>query len=115
MVTGIDALKPMVIDATPPCRDHRGCPPSSASPAPARWAPASRSSPAPSGARTLLYDPLPGAAERGAERVIEGLEGAKARGKLTADEVRAAWERLERRRRARGLAPCELVIEAAPE
>ena len=67
------------------------------------------------GARTLLYDPLPGAAERGAARVLEGLEGAKARGKLSADELRAAWERIEAVDSVAGLAPCELVIEAAPE
>jgi 3-hydroxybutyryl-CoA dehydrogenase len=67
------------------------------------------------GARTLLYDPLPGAAERGAARVLEGLEGAKARGKLTADEVRAAWERVDAVDTIAGLASCELVIEAAPE
>lgn len=67
------------------------------------------------GARTLLYDPIPGAAERGAARVLEGLEGAKARGKLTADEVRAAWERVEAVDTISELATCELVIEAAPE
>ncbi len=67
------------------------------------------------GARTLLYDPLPGAAERGAARVLEGLEGAKARGKLTAEEVRNAWERIEAVDTIDGLAACELVIEAAPE
>jgi len=67
------------------------------------------------GIRTLLFDPLPGAAERGAARVLEGLEGAKARGKLSADDLRAAWERIEAVDTIAGLAPCELVIEAAPE
>ena len=67
------------------------------------------------GARTLLYDPIPGAAERGAARVLEGLEGAKARGKLDADAVRAAWSRVEAVDDVSELAPCELVIEAAPE
>ena len=67
------------------------------------------------GIRTLLFDPLPGAAERGASRVLEGLEGAKARGKLSADDLRAAWERIEAVDSIAGLASCELVIEAAPE
>jgi len=67
------------------------------------------------GIRTLLFDPLPGAAERGAAGVLEGLEGAKARGKLSVDELRAAWERIEAVDTIAGLAPCELVIEAAPE
>ncbi len=67
------------------------------------------------GARTLLYDPVPGAAERGAARVLEGLEGAKQRGKLTTEELRAAWERIEAVDTIDGLSPCELVIEAAPE
>lgn len=67
------------------------------------------------GARTLLFDPLPGAAERGAARVLEGLEGARARGKLDDEGLRAAWERVEAVDDVTGLAGCELVIEAAPE
>jgi len=67
------------------------------------------------GARTLLFDPLPGAAERGAARVLEGLEGAKARGKLDDEGLRAAWERVEAIDDVAALAPCGLVIEAAPE
>ncbi|HVP03642.1 MAG TPA: 3-hydroxyacyl-CoA dehydrogenase NAD-binding domain-containing protein [Solirubrobacteraceae bacterium] len=67
------------------------------------------------GARTLLYDPVPGAAERGAQRALEGLEKLKARGRLTVDEVRAAWERLDAVDALDGLAASELVIEAAPE
>jgi 3-hydroxybutyryl-CoA dehydrogenase len=68
-----------------------------------------------SGAQTLLHDALPGAAERGAERVMEGLEGAKLRGKLTAEEVAGAWGRLTAVDALEGLAPCDLIIEAAPE
>ncbi len=68
-----------------------------------------------SGATTLLYDALPGAAERGAERVMEGLEGAKLRGKLTAAQVADAWGRLTAVDALEGLAPADLVIEAAPE
>ena len=67
------------------------------------------------GARTLLFDPLPGAAERGAEQVMEGLERAKTRGRLDAEQVRAAWERLDAVDAVPGLAGCEFVIEAAPE
>ncbi len=67
------------------------------------------------GAQTLLYDPMPGAAERGAQRALEGLEKLKARGRLTAEQVREAWERLDAVDALDGLAPSELVIEAAPE
>ncbi len=67
------------------------------------------------GAQTLLYDPVPGAAERGAQRALEGLEKLKARGKLSAEQVRDAWRRLDAVDALEGLAPSELVIEAAPE
>ncbi len=68
-----------------------------------------------SGARTLLHDPFPEALSRGVERARGGLEKEAARGRLTADEARAAAERLEVAADLEAFAPCELVIEAAPE
>jgi 3-hydroxybutyryl-CoA dehydrogenase len=68
-----------------------------------------------SGARTLLYDPFPEALSRGAARALGGLEKEAARGRLTADEARVAAARLEVAADLEAFAPCELVIEAAPE
>jgi 3-hydroxybutyryl-CoA dehydrogenase len=67
------------------------------------------------GARTLLHDPIPEALQRGAERVRAGLQKEAAKGKLTSDDAEAAARRLEVVAQMDGLAPCELVIEAAPE
>ncbi len=67
------------------------------------------------GARTLLHDPIAEALERGAERVRAGLAKEAERGKLSAEDSRAAAARLETVTELDGLAPCELVIEAAPE
>ncbi len=67
------------------------------------------------GARTLLHDPLPEALERGARRAREGLEREAAKGRLSAEEAAAAQGRLEAVTELEALAPCELVIEAAPE
>jgi len=63
------------------------------------------------GMRTLLHDPLPGALERGSERVRAGLEKWAARGRVNADSS-ALLEPVES---VEELAECELVIEAAPE
>jgi 3-hydroxybutyryl-CoA dehydrogenase len=68
-----------------------------------------------SGARTLLHDPVPAALARGAERVREGLAKEAEKGKLTAEQAQAAAERLRIVDGLDALAPCELVIEAAPE
>jgi len=66
------------------------------------------------GARTLLHDPVPGAAERGRAAVEENLRRGAERGRWGRDEADAAAARLELA--ALGdLGPCELVIEAAPE
>ena len=67
------------------------------------------------GARTLLHDPLGEALARGAERVREGLAKEAAKGKLTVEQAQAAAERLQPVDSLDALAPCELVIEAAPE
>jgi 3-hydroxybutyryl-CoA dehydrogenase len=67
------------------------------------------------GARTILHDPFPEALARGAEAVRGGLEKAAARGRMTQEECAAAAARLETAEIIEGLAPCDLVIEAAPE
>jgi 3-hydroxybutyryl-CoA dehydrogenase len=67
------------------------------------------------GARTLLHDPIPPALERGAKHVVEGLQKEAAKGRLSAEDAQAASARLETVDSLEGLAPCELVIEAAPE
>jgi 3-hydroxybutyryl-CoA dehydrogenase len=66
------------------------------------------------GARTLLHDAIPEALQRGAERVRGGLAKAAERGRLDGDPERIA-ARLEPAAALEDLAPCELVIEAAPE
>ena len=63
------------------------------------------------GMRTLLHDPIPEALERGAERVRSGLAEWVEKGRVGADA--ATW--LEPVSSLDELAPCELVIEAAPE
>jgi 3-hydroxybutyryl-CoA dehydrogenase len=67
------------------------------------------------GARTLLHDPFPDALARGGEAVRGGLEKSVARARMTQEERAAAAERLETTESIEGLAPCDLVIEAAPE
>jgi 3-hydroxybutyryl-CoA dehydrogenase len=67
------------------------------------------------GAHTLLHDPIPEALQRGAEKARGGLEREAAKGRITAEEAQAAVERLEIVADMEALAPCELVIEAAPE
>jgi 3-hydroxybutyryl-CoA dehydrogenase len=65
-------------------------------------------------ATTVLHDPVSEALERGLASVRENLRKGAARGRWSAEEAEAASARL-----AAGsltdLAPCELVIEAAPE
>jgi 3-hydroxybutyryl-CoA dehydrogenase len=68
-----------------------------------------------SGARTLLHDPIAEALGRGAESVRANLERGAARGRYEPDEAREAAARLEPVGSLDELAPCELVIEAAPE
>jgi 3-hydroxybutyryl-CoA dehydrogenase len=63
------------------------------------------------GMRTLLHDPLPDALERGTESVRRGLAKWAEKGRV--DESAASL--LEPVSNLDGLAPCELVIEAAPE
>jgi 3-hydroxybutyryl-CoA dehydrogenase len=63
------------------------------------------------GMRTLLHDPVPEALERGAEGVRRGLAKWAEKGRVGEDAV----ELLEPVGSLDELAPCELVIEAAPE
>jgi 3-hydroxyacyl-CoA dehydrogenase len=67
------------------------------------------------GARTLLFDPIPEALERGIARAREGLGKEAAKGRMTPERAGTAAERLEGVGELDALAPCELVIEAVPE
>jgi len=66
------------------------------------------------GARTLLFDPLDGAVERGLASARAGIEKLAAKGRLDEDS-----ETVSRRLTAAGaladLGGCELIVEAAPE
>src|SRR5688500_12078380 len=64
-----------------------------------------------SGAQTLLFDVDAGARERALDRVREGVAKAAAKGRADAD----AADRVRLVGALGDLAPCELVIEAAPE
>jgi 3-hydroxybutyryl-CoA dehydrogenase len=68
-----------------------------------------------SGAQTLLHDPVPEALQRGVERARDGLRKEAAKGRLSEAEAAEASERLQAVDSLEALAPCELVIEAAPE
>jgi 3-hydroxybutyryl-CoA dehydrogenase len=63
------------------------------------------------GMRTLLHDPLPDALAAGEARARDGLERWAAKGRVEA----SAAELLQAASSLDDLAPCELVIEAAPE
>src|SRR5436190_20026277 len=67
------------------------------------------------GAGTLLHDPFPEAVERGVEGIRARLRRGVERERWSAEDAAAAEERLEPVGSLDGLAPCELVIEAAPE
>jgi 3-hydroxybutyryl-CoA dehydrogenase len=67
------------------------------------------------GYETLLYDALPGAAEKGAARLGEALAKGAARGRWSEDDAAAATRRARPVAGLAGLAGCELLIEAAPE
>jgi len=68
-----------------------------------------------SGARTLLHDPIPEALERGVAKVTDGFRREADRGRLSTEDAAAGAARLEAVDDMASLAPCELVIEAAPE
>ena len=67
------------------------------------------------GARTLLHDPDHAALDRGVAALRANLAKGAERGRWSADEAEAASARLELAPALEGLAPAELVIEAAPE
>ena len=68
-----------------------------------------------SGARTLLWDPIGEALERGLERAGDGLRKEASRGRITEEQAGEAVDRLEAVDDLQALSSCELVIEAAPE
>src|SRR5689334_20319513 len=67
------------------------------------------------GMRTLVHDPVPGALERGADYVRNGLAKGAERGRWSPKDADAAAGRLELCERLEDLEECGLVIEAAPE
>src|SRR3984885_3985699 len=67
------------------------------------------------GARTMVHDPDPEALERGLGRISHQLERGATRGRWTPEQAEQARELLEPAAALGDLAPCELVIEAAPE
>ncbi len=66
-------------------------------------------------ARTLLHDPDADALKRGLESITRHLERGVERGRLTREDADHALARLAPAPALEDLAPCELVIEAAPE
>jgi 3-hydroxybutyryl-CoA dehydrogenase len=68
-----------------------------------------------SGARTLLHDPEPEALHRGLERIKDQLQRGATRDRWPQAAATEAAERLQTAERLEDLAPCDLVIEAAPE
>src|SRR4051794_22358252 len=67
-----------------------------------------------SGARTLLFDPVDGAAAAGAQRARAGIGKLVDKGRLEGDAAQIG-ARLEVVDALEALAPCALVVEAAPE
>jgi 3-hydroxybutyryl-CoA dehydrogenase len=67
------------------------------------------------GARTLVHDPLAGAAQRGVEKIASDLDKGAARGRWSAEDAQGARGRIEIADELAALGPAELVIEAAPE
>jgi len=67
------------------------------------------------GARTLLHDPDHDALDRGVAALRANLAKGAERGRWSTADAEAAAARLEPTHTLDALAPCELVIEAAPE
>jgi 3-hydroxybutyryl-CoA dehydrogenase len=67
------------------------------------------------GGRALLHDPLAEALTRGVQRIEDGLGKEAAKGRLSKEQAREAVARVRPAAQLDELAPCELVIEAAPE
>jgi 3-hydroxybutyryl-CoA dehydrogenase len=67
------------------------------------------------GLDVLLHDPLPGAVERGRERIRKLLDRKIEKQQLTAADRDAALGRIQAQPTLEGLAGAELVVEAIPE
>jgi 3-hydroxybutyryl-CoA dehydrogenase len=67
------------------------------------------------GFETVVHDPVPGAVERGLERIRSDLARGVHRGRWSAEEAHGAKCRLRAAATLADLAGCEVVIEAAPE
>jgi 3-hydroxybutyryl-CoA dehydrogenase len=67
------------------------------------------------GARVLLHDPASEALDRGLATARANLERGARSGRWSAEESAAAAQRLDAAPELGALAPCDLVIEAAPE
>jgi len=67
------------------------------------------------GARTLLFDAQPGAAQKGKATIGEALGRLAEKGRLKPDEVDAALGRLEVVDKLERLSPCDVVVEAIVE
>ncbi len=67
------------------------------------------------GAQTLLHDPIPQALEHGLAQIKRHIERGVERGRIAEADAQAALGRLQPAPRLADLAPCRLVIEAAPE
>jgi 3-hydroxybutyryl-CoA dehydrogenase len=67
------------------------------------------------GARTLLHDPIAEALTSGVQKIEDGLGKEAAKGRLSEEQAREAVARVQPAAQLDELAPCELVIEAAPE
>jgi 3-hydroxybutyryl-CoA dehydrogenase len=68
-----------------------------------------------SGARTILFDPIPDALARGVEKLTDGFSKDAARGRLSEEQASAGIARLEVAEDMTAFAGCELIIEAVPE
>jgi len=67
------------------------------------------------GARTLVHDPVPEALAHGLDGIRAQLDRGVERERWSREEADAAAARIEPAQSLDALAPCELVIEAAPE
>ncbi len=67
------------------------------------------------GAQTLLHDPDGDALERGLGRIRRQLQRGVQRGRWSQEQAAAAAQSLHGTRSIQDLAPCALIIEAAPE
>jgi 3-hydroxybutyryl-CoA dehydrogenase len=67
------------------------------------------------GVRTLLFDARPGGAQAGRDQIIKRIERLVEKGRVSAEEAKAAGDRLGVVDSIAALAPCDAVIEAVFE